>query len=88
MQPDWNFAGLSNYVVAATDRDIDPDGLKKYSTDSGGFAANARDSVRLMEDLTEKRAILLTDDHIPTNILLAGTMNWGTGELLITDRSC
>ncbi len=72
MQSDWNYAGLSNYVIAATDRDIDLNGLKKYSTNNGGFAANAHDPVGLMEFLAEKRAILLTDDHVPTDILLAG----------------
>lgn len=75
MQPDWNYAGLSNYVIAATDRDIDLNGLKKYSTNNGGFAANAHDPIGLMEYLTGKRAILLTDDHVPTDILLAGTIH-------------
>ena len=75
MQSNWNYAGLSNYVIAATDRDIDLNGLKKYSTNNGGFVANAHDPIGLMEYLTEKRAILMTDDHVPTDILLAGTIN-------------
>ena len=72
MQPDWNYAGLSNYVIAATDRDIDLNELKKYSTNNRGFAAHAHDPAGLIDYIAEKRAILLTDDHVPTDILLAG----------------
>lgn len=71
MQPDWNYAGLSNYVIAAADRDIDLNGLKRYSTNGGGFAANAHDPIGLMEYLAKKKAFLLTDDHVPTDIMLA-----------------
>ncbi len=70
---DWSNAGLSTFVILATDRPLDPADYKKFATGNGAkFAAGyiypeASQEIYLMY----RQPLLLTDDHAPTDILIA-----------------
>ncbi|MDD4859434.1 MAG: fused MFS/spermidine synthase [Dehalococcoidales bacterium] len=68
----WKGAGLSTYVIAATDRQF---GFNEYEThiSAGGKATVGKfhDVAELEAYLTARNPILLTDDHAPTDILVA-----------------
>ncbi len=65
--------GASTFVIAATDRHIDLNDYRKFVTADGknrpyGFVV---DEAELDQYLLSKDPILLTDDHAPTDILVA-----------------
>jgi len=66
-------AGISTFVIIATDRCIDLDGYKKFVTEDGKkkLYGEPYDEIRLEEYLAERDPILLTDDYAPTDILVA-----------------
>jgi len=70
---DWNNLGLSTFVVAASDRDIEPDDYMKFITENGRKIAtgNLYNEIALERYLAARNPILLTDDHAPTDILVA-----------------
>ncbi len=72
----WDKLSLSvanTFVIAATDRSLDPPDYKNCVTDGGNRKAsgNPRDEAKLEEYLTKRDPILLTDDYAPTDILVA-----------------
>ncbi len=70
---DWNNLGLSTFVVAASDRYIEPDDYKEFITENGKKIASGYpyDEIALERYLAERNPILLTDDYAPTDILVA-----------------
>ena len=69
----WGYAGISTFVIAATDRPIDFAAYKQFVTEGGKkrAAGNVCDETLLNEYLAKSDPILLTDDHVPTDILVA-----------------
>jgi spermidine synthase len=70
---DWENAGLSTYVIMATDRSFNPTDYRKFASGNGvktavGYAFGESSLDRY---LTERDPLLLTDDHAPTDILVA-----------------
>jgi spermidine synthase len=70
---DWQSLGLSTYVIAASDRSIDPTEYLNYMRQIGiQYPSNYPSTeVALDQYLTGRTPILLTDDHVPTDILVA-----------------
>ena len=68
----WSDAGAGRYILAATDRRIDLTDYKNFITEDGQRRAvsNPLDEISLNKYLTERKAILLTDDYAPTDILV------------------
>ena len=67
----WGLPYLDTYIIAATDRYID---LNAYNDFHGGPPTQVGvpiDETALQQFLAEEEPILLTDDHAPTDILLA-----------------
>ena len=69
----WEEAGTSTYVIAATDRSID---LAEYEsfvrrTGTPGITGVPHEEATLEDYLQDRQAILLTDDYVPTDILVA-----------------
>ena len=69
----WDNLGISTFVIAASDKYIDPQEYKQLMQRSGTGALSAypSDEVALEKYLSERDPILLTDDHVPTDILVA-----------------
>lgn len=69
----WELQGISTFVIAATDRPIDPVDYRKFVTANGAKRATGyiMDETRMEEFLAKRDPILLTDDHVPTDILVA-----------------
>ncbi len=69
----WQNVGRSTFVIGATDRAIDAGDFQAFATDGGRRRAAAflRDEAGVSEYLAGKTPILLTDDHAPTDILVA-----------------
>jgi len=69
----WDEVEIDTFIIAATDRPIDLADYKKFITEDGKEYAlgNPRDEIKLEEYLAEREPILLTDDHAPTDILVA-----------------
>jgi spermidine synthase len=70
---DWQNLGLSTYVIAASDRNIDPEDYLNYMRQIGipNPSNYPSDEVVLDQYLSSHDSILLTDDHVPTDILVA-----------------
>jgi spermidine synthase len=69
----WEGAETSTYVIAATDRSIE---LAEYEafvrrTGTPGITGVPHDEAALGDYLADRQAILLTDDYVPTDILVA-----------------
>jgi spermidine synthase len=65
--------GVNTFVLAATDRDIDTEAYKRSATRDGekelvGFPYSDTD---LATYLANKKPVILTDDHAPTDIMVA-----------------
>ncbi len=69
----WNNAGTGTFVIAATDRRIDLADYMKFVTWDGRNKAvgNPHGEIDLDKYLAEREPILLSDDHAPTDILIA-----------------
>jgi spermidine synthase len=69
----WHDLGLSTFVIAASDREIDPGEYLTYLRQSGVQRPSAYPSTEVALDqyLAERDPILLIDDHVPTDILVA-----------------
>jgi spermidine synthase len=70
---DWVNAGLSTYVIIATDRSFDEADYRKSASDDGkntavGYAFWGSDLDRYLE---ERNPVLLSDDYVPTDIMVA-----------------
>ncbi|MBI4282962.1 MAG: fused MFS/spermidine synthase [Chloroflexi bacterium] len=65
--------GMVTFVIAATDRRLDIGDYTRFISQNGqkGFFGYLHDEVKLEEYLSERKAVLLTDDYAPTDILLA-----------------
>ncbi|MFC1907426.1 fused MFS/spermidine synthase, partial [Chloroflexota bacterium] len=70
------YTGISTYILAATDQPIDLNAYRNFITEGGKKKAIARphDERNLEEYLTGKKPILLTDDYVPTDILVASLL--------------
>jgi spermidine synthase len=68
--------GQSTFVIAATDSLIDLDDYRKFITRGGERKAVGipYEENELREYLSERDPILLTDDHVPTDILVARSL--------------
>jgi spermidine synthase len=69
----WEELGVGTFVIAASDRNIDPIEYQKFMDDQGiinpsGYPASESDVERY---LSERDPILLRDDYVPTDILVA-----------------
>ncbi len=64
---------VDTFVIAATDRLIDVEDYADFVTEGGRkeLIGTPYDTVKLWEWLTKRDPILLTDDHAPTDILVA-----------------
>ncbi len=69
----WDKVGNSTFVIVATDRRIDFADYERFAMDDGKVEsyANPLDEIKLDEYLAKNDPILLTDDHAPTDILVA-----------------
>ena len=69
----WDNLGISTFVIAASDRYIDPQEYKQLMQQSGSGTLSAYPASESALDkyLAERNPILLTDDHAPTDILVA-----------------
>jgi spermidine synthase len=70
---DWDNFGLSTFVIAASDRYIDTKEYKQLMQQrgSGTLSAYPSNESALDKYVAERNPILLTDDHTPTDILIA-----------------
>ena len=71
--PVWGGYGPSTYVMAATDRSIDLSDFRQFVNQDGvgRVSIYPHDEKKLDEYLVKRGALLLTDEHAPTDILLA-----------------
>ncbi|MDD5126694.1 MAG: fused MFS/spermidine synthase [Dehalococcoidales bacterium] len=69
----WNDGMVSNYVIAASDQPVDLDDYLTFIARDGRNAVSDHvyDEASLDYYLTQRNVILLTDDHAPTDILVA-----------------
>jgi spermidine synthase len=69
----WDGLGISTFVIAASDRYIDPQEYKQSLQKIGisTFSAFPSNEVALEKYLSERSPLLFTDDHVPTDILVA-----------------
>jgi spermidine synthase len=69
----WDALGISTFVIAASDKYIDPLEYKTALQKQGitVFSAFPSYEVNLEKYLSEREPVLLTDDHVPTDILVA-----------------
>jgi spermidine synthase len=69
----WRGLGMSNFVVAATNRPIDVTGYKRFISAgrTNSMASLYWEEIELNKLFTERNPILLKDDYAPTDILLA-----------------
>ena len=65
--------GTSDFVILATDQSIDIEDYKRFVTKDGEREAvgTIHDPVTLKQYVAQRDPILLTDDHTPTDILVA-----------------
>jgi spermidine synthase len=70
---DWSALGLSTFVIAASDRYIDPAEYLDFLRQNGVQSPSAFPSseAALNQYLSQRQPILLSDDHVPTDILVA-----------------
>ena len=69
----WENAGLSTYVIVATDRSFDP---VDYRKSAGGFGSKMNIGYVYGESLlehylAERDILLITDDRAPTDVFVA-----------------
>jgi len=73
----WEGAGAGTYVLAATDRTLDL--TDYYDFIAGGVRRNAvgnvHDESGLEQYLAARKPVLLTDDYVPTDILVLPLMD-------------
>ncbi|MEW6142892.1 MAG: fused MFS/spermidine synthase [Chloroflexota bacterium] len=71
--PSWDWPGRATFVIAATDRELDFNAYQAFVTEGGTKQAqgNMHNPAALEMYLAERQPILLTDDHVPTDILMA-----------------
>ena len=69
----WENISMSAFVIAATDRPLNLTDYRKFITDDGKKLSfgNPYDEDKLDAYLSVRNPILLTDDHAPTDILVA-----------------
>ncbi len=69
----WKQAGRTTFVIAATDQTINFNDYRSFVTEGGRKQATGipLTDAELNKFLAEKNPILLTDDHVPTDILVA-----------------
>jgi spermidine synthase len=69
----WNFPGRATFVIAATDRELDYFAYEKFVTEDGKKrpAGIMHNPAALDMYVIERQALLLTDDYVPTDILVA-----------------
>lgn len=69
----WEDGMLGNYVIAATDNPIEPADYKAFikANRNDAISDHIYDESRLEGYLAQRNPILLTDDHAPTDILIA-----------------
>lgn len=69
----WEETPIDTFVIAATDHRIDLVDYNKFITSAGSLKATGEpyDEIKLEEYLAERQPILLTDDHAPTDIMVA-----------------
>ncbi len=69
----WDRAGTTTFVVAASDCPIDLADYEQFISDDGKkiFYSYSHDETKLEGYLRERKALLLTDDYAPTDILVA-----------------
>jgi hypothetical protein len=65
--------GISTFVIAASDRYIEPEDYKDFTQSNGVLSVSGYPSSEAALDkyLSERNPIFLTDDHVPTDILVA-----------------
>lgn len=70
---DWGNLGLGTFVIAASDRNIDTQEYKQLiqQRGSGTLSAYPGNESALNRYVAERNPLLLTDDHTPTDILIA-----------------
>ncbi|MFC1957605.1 fused MFS/spermidine synthase [Chloroflexota bacterium] len=69
----WEEAKVGTFVIMATDRPIDFADYRKFVTATGKhrLVGIPHNEIKLEQYLADKKPILLTDDHVPTDILVA-----------------
>jgi predicted membrane-bound spermidine synthase len=69
----WESLGLSTFVIAASEAAIDQEGYLDFFRQSGGPMPSDYPSMEAALDqyLAARDPILLTDDHVPTDVLVA-----------------
>lgn len=75
--PSWENADVSTYVILATDHNFDFSAYKNPILSPTGKLepfGHIHDEARLDTYLTERKAVLLTDDYTPTDIFIAAIL--------------
>ena len=72
-EENWNEFGICTFIIVASDRNIDPQEYKQVmlQNSSDTLSAFPSNEVTLNKYLSERDPILLTDNHAPTDILVA-----------------
>lgn len=70
---DWGEIVPATFIIVATDRAIDLADYQQFITQDGkqSISGYPQDEVKLEAYLAERKPILLTDDYVPTDILVA-----------------
>jgi hypothetical protein len=73
LDPIQNASGLSNFIIAASDQPISLENYITFLSRSGDSASSGHPwtNAEITKLFTERSPILLTDDHAPTDILVA-----------------
>jgi spermidine synthase len=68
----WDAAGPGTYVILATDHQIELANYNYFVTSGGKkrIIGNVHNEIKLERYLAERDPLLLTDDHVPTDILI------------------
>jgi len=69
----WEETGRSTFIILATDRVLDQADYMRFVTEGGKWEppGTLHDEAQLNAYLAERKALLLTDDYAPTDILVA-----------------
>ncbi len=71
---------VTTFVIAATDRQIDFTDYRERATEKGTrqLAGSPQDEAKLEAYLVERKPTLLTDDYVPTDIMVARLFHYTT----------
>jgi hypothetical protein len=72
LSSDYDHIGISTFVVVASPQKLDVDDfVKKVKRDGGEMTSHVMSQDKLQEFLRDRHSVILTDDYVPVDNLIA-----------------